>query len=55
MSKKLDKYYFEHELRKENSLAHIIATVGMRRGENTYLEGRVPDFVVAEAEYDRRR
>ncbi|KAK5787365.1 hypothetical protein PVK06_042019 [Gossypium arboreum] len=41
--------------KKANGLAHIPVTKGIRRGEDTYLEGRVPDFVVAEAEHDRNR
>lgn len=54
LSKRFDRCNFEHASRQANGLAHLRATEGIRRGENTYLEGGIPGFGVDEAECDRR-
>ncbi|MBA0743914.1 hypothetical protein Gogos_006565, partial [Gossypium gossypioides] len=36
---------FNHIPRSENYLAHTLATQGLRKGEDLYLEGGLPEFV----------
>ncbi|MBA0563265.1 hypothetical protein Golob_008253, partial [Gossypium lobatum] len=36
---------FNHIPRSENCLAHTLATQGLRKGEDLYLEGGLPEFV----------
>ncbi|MBA0592792.1 hypothetical protein Gorai_009764, partial [Gossypium raimondii] len=36
---------FNHKPRSENCPAHTLATQGLRKGEDVYLEGGLPEFV----------
>ncbi|KAK5817881.1 hypothetical protein PVK06_022810 [Gossypium arboreum] len=44
---------YRHVSRYANTVAHIVAKEGLRRGGSAYLVGNVPDFVRAMVEMDR--
>ncbi|KAG8488156.1 hypothetical protein CXB51_018812 [Gossypium anomalum] len=44
---------YRHVSRYANTVAHILAKEGLRRGGSAYLVGNVPDFVRAMVEMDR--
>ncbi|MBA0849548.1 hypothetical protein Goshw_017369, partial [Gossypium schwendimanii] len=45
---------FSHTTRKRNDQAHVLATEGLKRREQAYLIGEVPEFAVGKMEEDRR-
>ncbi|MBA0816780.1 hypothetical protein Gohar_001405, partial [Gossypium harknessii] len=42
---KTKRYYFEHTPREANYLAHMLAREALRKKEEIYLIGRVPEYV----------
>ncbi|MBA0786838.1 hypothetical protein Gotri_027836 [Gossypium trilobum] len=51
----LDKIRFQHAPRSVNSLAHIIATETLKKGEEIYLDLGVPEYAEEQARYDVSR
>ncbi|PPD75579.1 hypothetical protein GOBAR_DD27488 [Gossypium barbadense] len=46
---------FQHAPRSANSLAHILATETLRRGEEIYLDMGVPEYAEEQGRYEMRR
>ncbi|MBA0875744.1 hypothetical protein Goshw_004076 [Gossypium schwendimanii] len=52
---RLDKIRFQHAPRSANSLAHILATETLKRGEEIYLDMGVPEYAEEQSRYEMRR
>ncbi|KAK5787072.1 hypothetical protein PVK06_041723 [Gossypium arboreum] len=47
--------FFKHVPKQANGVAHLLATVGLKRDEETYLVGAVPSYAKVAAEEDRQQ